>query len=108
MGPDGLHPRVQRELVDVVVLPLSIILQQFWLIWNVPVDWRLANVMPIFKKGWKDDPSSYRLISLTSVPGKVIEWIISGAIVGRLKVNQGIRLSQHGFMNGRFCLINLI
>ena len=26
----------------------------------------------------------------------------------QLKVNQGIRLSQHGFMNGRSCLTNLI
>ena len=26
----------------------------------------------------------------------------------KLKVNQGIRPSQHGFMNGRSCLTNLI
>jgi len=46
-------------------------------------------MMPIFKKGWKDDPGSYRPISLTSVPRKVIEWIISGAIMDQLKVNRG-------------------
>lgn len=73
MGPDGLHPRVLRELVDVVAKPLSIILPQSWLTWDVLADWRLANVTPIFKKGWKDDPGSYRPISLTSVPGKVME-----------------------------------
>ena len=81
MGLDGLHPRVLRELVDVVAKPLSIILRQSWLSGDVPVDWKLANVMPIFKKGWKDDPGSYRPISLTSVPEKVIERIISGAIM---------------------------
>ena len=42
------------------------------------MDWRLVNVTPIFRKGRKDDPGSYRLISLTSVLGKVIEGIISG------------------------------
>ena len=63
---------------------------------------------PIFKKGQKDDPGSYRPISLTLVHGKVMEWIISGAIMGQLKVNQGIRFCQHGFINGRSCLTNLI
>ena len=83
-------------------------LQQSWLTGDVLVDWRLANVMPIFKKGRKDDPGSYRPISLTSVSGKVMERTISGTIMDQLKVNQGIRPSQHGFMNGRSCLTNLI
>ena len=48
MGPDGLHPRVLRELTNVVVKPLSIILHQSWLTEVVPADWRLANVTPIF------------------------------------------------------------
>ena len=71
-------------------------------------DCQLANVTPIFKKGRKDDPSSYTPISLTSVPGKVMEQIISGIIMNQLKVNQGIKPSQHGFTNGRACLTNLI
>ena len=62
----------------------------------------------VFQKGWKDDPGSYRPISLTSVLGKVMKWIISGSIMEQLKVNQGIRPSQHGFTNGRSCLTNLI
>ena len=108
MGTDGLHHGVLRELADVVVKPLSIILWQPWLTGDVPVDWKQANVMPIFKKGWKDDPGSYRPISLTSVPGKVMKWIISGTIMDQLKVNQGIRPSQHGFTNDRSCLKNMI
>ena len=108
MGPDGLHPRVLRELADVVAKPLSIIFWQSWLTGDVPVDWKLANVTPIFKKGQKDDPGSYRPISLTSMPGKVMERIISQTIMDQLKVNQGIRPSQHGFTNSRSCLTNLI
>jgi len=37
-----------------------------------------------------------------------MEQIILGAIVDQLKVNQGIRPSQHEFTNGRSCLANLI
>ena len=65
-------------------------------------------MMPTFKKGQKDNPSSYRPISLTSLFGKVMERIILGTIMDHLKVNQGIKPSQHGFMNGRSCLTNLI
>ena len=108
MGPDELHPRALIESVDVVAKPLSIIFQQSWLTGDVPVDWKLANVMPIFKKGWKDDPGSYRPISLTSMPGKVMEWIILGTIMDQLKVNQGIRPSQHEFTSGRSYLTNQI
>ena len=108
MELDGLHPRVLRKLEDVVAKPLSIIFQQSWLTRGVMVDWKLANVTPIFKKGRKDDPSSYRPISLTLVLEKVMERIILGVIMDQLKVNQGIRPSQHGFTNGRSCLTNLI
>ena len=87
---------------------LSIILRQSWLTSNVPADWRLANVMLIFQKGQKDDPGIYRPISLTTMPRRVMERIISGAIMDQLKVNQGIRPSQHGFTNDRSCLTNLI
>ena len=72
------------------------------------MDWKLANVTSIFKNSRKDDPGSYRPISLTLVPGKVMERIISGTIMDQLKVNQGIRPSQHGFTNARSCLTNLI
>ena len=47
MGPDGIHPRVLRELAEVLPQPLSILDQQSWLTGEVPVDWRLANVTPI-------------------------------------------------------------
>ncbi|KAK4806863.1 hypothetical protein QYF61_012584 [Mycteria americana] len=108
MGPDEIHPRVLKELADVLTKPLSIIYQQSWLTGEVPADWRLANVTPIFKKGRKEDPGNYRPVSLTSVPGKLMEKIILSAITRHVENNQGIRPSQHGFRKGRSCLTNLI
>ncbi|KAK4830434.1 hypothetical protein QYF61_011142 [Mycteria americana] len=108
MGPDEIHPRVLKELADVLTKPLSIIYQQSWLTGEVPADWRLANVTPIFKKGRKEDPGNYRPVSLTSVPGKLMEQIILSAITRHVENNQGIKPSQHGFRKGRSCLTNLI
>ena len=49
----------------------------------------------------------YRPVSLSSVPGKVMEQIILNEITWHVQDNRGIRLSQYGFMKGRSCLINL-
>ncbi|KAK4806957.1 hypothetical protein QYF61_027324 [Mycteria americana] len=108
MGLDGIHPRVLRELVEELAKPLSIIHQQSWLTGEVPDDWRLANVTPIYKKGQKEDPGNYRPVSLTSVQGKIMERFILSAFNRHVQANQGIRPSQHGFMKGRSCLTNLI
>ncbi|GAB0183609.1 mitochondrial enolase superfamily member 1 [Grus japonensis] len=108
MGLDGIHPRVLRKLAEVLTKPLSTIYQQSWLTGEVPVDWRLANVMSIHKKGWKEDLGNCRPVSLTLVPGKVMEQIILSAITRHIQDNQVIGPSQHGFMKGRSCLTNLI
>ncbi|KFV52859.1 hypothetical protein N328_12805, partial [Gavia stellata] len=90
MGPDGIHPRVLREVVEVLTKTLSVIYQQSWLTGEVPADWRLANVMPIYKKGQKEYPGNYTPTSLTLVLGNVMEQIILSAIMWHIQDNQAI------------------
>ncbi|KAK4816287.1 hypothetical protein QYF61_014585 [Mycteria americana] len=87
---------------------MELLERQSWLTGEVPADWRLANVTPIFKKGRKEDLGNYRPVSLTSVLGKLMEQIILSAITWHVEDNQGIKPSQHGFRKGRSCLTNLI
>ncbi|CAM4692491.1 unnamed protein product [Lepidochelys kempii] len=108
MGLDELHPRVLKELAAVIAEPLAIIFENSWRMGEVPDDWKKANVVPIFKKGKKEDPGNYRPVSLTSVPGKIMEQVLKESILKHLHERKVIRNSQHGFIKGRSCLTNLI
>ena len=56
MGPDGIHPRVLRQLADDLAKAISIFYEQSWLTGEVPDDWRITSVTPIYKKGQKEGP----------------------------------------------------
>ncbi|RMC06695.1 hypothetical protein DUI87_16136 [Hirundo rustica rustica] len=53
-------------------------LGELWRSGDISEGSKKANVTPISKKVLKDDPGSYRLISLTSDPGKIMEQILLG------------------------------
>ena len=75
-GPDSIHPHFLKETAYSVSVPLSMIFQESLRKGETPLDWRSANVTPIFKKGDRTDPANYRPVSLTSQVCKVLESIV--------------------------------
>ena len=72
------------------------------------MDWKLANIVSIFKKGKEEDHGNYRPVTLSSVSGKIMEKAILEVIEKHLRDNAVIGHSQHGFIRGKLCLTNLI
>jgi hypothetical protein len=107
-GPDGITPKLLKSIVNSVTTPLTIIFKKSIETGEIPKDWRMATVVPIFKKGQKKDPANYRPVSLTSIPCKILEKIVKEQIMKHLVTNNLIRDSQHGFFPGRSCATNLI
>ena len=107
-GPDSLHPRILKELATVLAEPLNIIFNRSLEENEIPLDWKRANVAPIFKKGKRSQACNYRPISLTSQICKLFESIIKDEATIHLTKHQLINKTQHGFMSGRSCLTNLL
>ena len=75
----------------------------------VPLEWKEANIIYLFKKGSRNKSVNYRPASLTSVICKSLEAIIRDHYDGlSLIKHKLINPSQHGFLKARSCLTNLL
>ena len=105
-GPDCLHPRLLKELSSELKGPLTILFKRSLGEGLLPRDWKDAHITPIHKKGNKEICGNYRPVSLTSIVCKMLERIIRNQAVKHLK--QLLSSCQHGFMEGRSCVTQLL
>ena len=66
-GPDGLTYILLRKCSVELSYPLYLIFSKSMSYMEVPLPWKKANVLPLFKGGLHSSPSNYRPISMTSV-----------------------------------------
>ena len=107
-GADGISPRLLKEIVDDISVPLAIAFNLSIQDGIVPREWKNANIIPIFKKGSRCKSENYRPVSLTSVICKLLESLLRDHMIDFLTRHSLINQTQHGFLKGRSCLTNLL
>ena len=107
-GVDGIAPKILKETVEQMCMPLAHVFNMSLQEGIVPLEWKEANIIPLFKKGSRNKSVNYRPVNLTSVICKVLETIIRDHMMDFLIKHKLINTSQHGFLKARSCLTNLL
>ena len=105
-GPDGIHGKILKNCAVGLAFPLTCIFRASYNSGHIPEEWKLANVVPIFKKGDKASVENYRPISLTCLVMKVFERIVKEKLLS-LTVDF-LDPRQHGFLEQKSCTTNMV
>ena len=107
-GPDELHPRMLKELAVELATFMTKLFNQSLFLGEVPEEWKMANVSPIFKKGSRKVAANYRPVSLTSIICKIMEAAVRETILTHLRRNSLLSTRQFGFLGGRSTILQLL
>ena len=92
---DGITGKIVKECGDIIVKPLHFLVNQSLTEGFYPEALKISKVVPIFKKGDRDDIRNYRPISIISHFGKVFEYVYCKRLTDYLEINN--LLSSHQF-----------
>lgn len=107
-GPDEIPTALLKNLAPIIAPALTIIFQASLCQSLIPAEWKTANIVPLFKKGNRSDPSNYRPVSLTCICSKLLEHIVYSHIFSHLKKYNILTEEQHGFRQNRSCETQLL
>ena len=107
-GLDGVSYLLFKHMPSSALNLWLILYNKVWSTGVYPVVWKQACVIPLLKPGKNsEDPQSYRPISLTSHPGKLLEGMVKARLEHLLETKNIINPFQSGFRKGRSTLDQL-
>merc|ERR1712035_97554 len=107
VGKAEISGWVLKECAEELSHPITTLFESSLKQGRIPYQWKLADIIPIFKKGDKEVPLNYRPVSLNSIICKILERIIREQWVDYLERNRLISDKQFGFRSKRSCVANL-
>lgn len=107
-GLDGVKPEYLKSANDIITPALTHIINLSFSHGVFPKALKVTNVVPIYKKGQKTSPSSYRPISIIKACSKVIETIFNDRLKNFFDATKWISDCQFGFQTGKSTEIALV
>ena len=105
-GPDNINGRVLKNCAKSLCIPLTYLFRLSYSTSCIPQDWKMANIVPVHKKGSKSNVENYRPISLTSLVMKIFEKVIREELMA--KCSSLIDDRQHGFLPMKSCTTQMV
>ena len=100
-GKDGLSQECLLLGKEVLVAPITRLINSSIAAGKFPEDWKEAVVTPLLKKGAKDDKTNYRPVSCLPAVSKVLEKVVCKQITKFMEDNKLLPSNQHGFREKR-------
>ncbi|CAF4507720.1 unnamed protein product [Rotaria socialis] len=108
-GPDNIHTRCLKNYTELLIKHLTKLFNFILNIGYVPNGWKKANIILLLKPNEdKQQPSSYRPISLLSCLGKRLEKIMKQRLMNILEQRNILPEHQAGFRPKKSTLNNII
>uniref|UniRef100_A0A1B6MJV4 Reverse transcriptase domain-containing protein n=1 Tax=Graphocephala atropunctata TaxID=36148 RepID=A0A1B6MJV4_9HEMI len=92
---------IVKEVAHLIVEPLTFCINRCIMEGIFPSCLKFARIVPIYKKGKSDEPSSFRPISCIPILAKVLEKILKIQVCQHFENNYLFSLSQFGFRSGK-------
>ena len=107
-GPDNIGPKLLKEAAPSITATLVRLFNMSLSKGIFPSAWKLANVVPIYKKAEEFFTSNYRPISLLSTIAKVFERVVFKYLFNYFRDHFMISIWQSGFLPGTSTVTQLI
>ena len=102
-GFDRIPMRILKDGAPILAKPLSVLFQKIYTTKKIPEQWKIAKIIPLHKKGKKQDMANYRPISNLCSTSKVFEKLILKRLE-MIEEENKLDLTgkhQHGFKKNR-------
>ena len=107
-GHDQISIRMLKICGKTICKPLECIFRECLNTGLFPLEWKKANLVPVYKKGDKQCLINYCPVSLLPICGKIFEKLIFNEMFKFFNENNLISPKQSGFKPGDSCINQLI